>query len=173
MLVNFDQQVFIWITENRSILGTAIFSFFSFLGNWQFVILFLLVIVVILIVKKKFSFIVPLLLSVLGSAALTFLGKLYCQRPRPSISVFAETGYSFPSSHATVAASLWLFLAFMMAGKGSKMFYIIALFLIILIGFSRIYLGAHYVSDVLAGYLVGFLGFMIGVILFERRAGNK
>jgi undecaprenyl-diphosphatase len=146
------------------------------LGNWQFVLVVGLSIIAFLLIKKKFVFIWPFILTVLGSSLVTFLAKIYFHRPRPNISVFAETGFSFPSGHATIAVALFAYLAWMIVRLNKrinyKLIYCLAVLIIILIGGSRIYLGAHYLSDVLVGYLVGFVGLLTGVTLTKKLIAN-
>ena len=180
MLNGLDQQLFIWVTENRSNFLTSIFSVFSFWGSWQFIMAAMLLIIIVLAVKKKFVFIIPFISIVAGSSILAYLGKLYWARLRPPDSVFIETGFSFPSGHATAAVALFAYLAFMAVklnlGKKSGLIYSFTILIILLIGSGRIYLGAHYLTDVLAGYLVGFVGLILGIIWTKKlilREGKK
>lgn len=173
MLTTLDQQIFVWITENRSNLLTSIFSVFSFLGNWQFIVTAMLLIIAVLAVKKKFLFIAPFILTVAGSSFLTYLGKLYFVRPRPLDSIFVETGFSLPSGHATVAVAFFAYLVFILVKlnfgrRKIGLIYTLAILIILLIGFSRIYLGAHYLTDVLAGYLIGLGGLIFGIIWTKK-----
>jgi undecaprenyl-diphosphatase len=172
MLTALDQQISILVTENRSDFLTAIFSVFSFLGNWQFIVLAMLLIIIVLALKKKTLFIAPFILAVAGSSFLTYLGKLYFARPRPLYSVFMETGFSLPSGHATVAVAFFACLAFILVKlnfeKKSGLIYSSAILIILLIGFSRIYLGAHYLTDILAGYLIGLVGLIFGIIWTKK-----
>jgi len=172
-MLKIDQTLYNFLVDSRSTLGTAIFSIGSFLGNWQFIVLAMIVIITFLILQKKLKFIAPLLLAVLSSEAITFLGKWYFQRPRPVSSVFWETGWSFPSSHATIAVAFYGFLAFILLQLKPRfktsLVYTILFLVIVLIGFSRLYLGAHYLSDVLVGYLVGIFGLSLGVVWTGKR----
>ena len=97
----------------------------------------------------------------LGLAALTnFLLKQILQRPRPiGHRIIDETGYSLPSGHSMVSMAFYGFLIYLVykriENKHLKSFLIaLLLVLIINIGISRIYLGVHYTSDVIAGFLV-------------------
>jgi len=164
MLINLDQQLFSFLLEHRTNLGTLIFSVFSFGGNWPVVMFLMVAVIIFLFFRKKFIFIGPLIFSVVGSGLVTALAKLSFVRPRPALSVFGEQGFSFPSGHATVAVALYAYLAFLYWGRRKKLIYIITIFIILAIGFSRLYLGAHYLSDVLAGYAVGLLFFVVAVV---------
>jgi undecaprenyl-diphosphatase len=82
-------------------------------------------------------------------------------RPRPELTAIMEYGKgSFPSGHSTMSAVVYLTLGVMLAGAAShmrlKVFYIaLPIVLIGLVGLSRLYLGVHYPTDVLAGWAIG------------------
>ncbi len=86
--------------------------------------------------------------------------KLLFHNPRPYwISdkvkeLYHETSFGIPSNHAQLAATVWGWLA---VEVKKKWFSIVAIFLILMIGISRLYLGAHFLSDVLLGWLIGGL----------------
>ena len=86
--------------------------------------------------------------------------KHIVQRPRPmEYRIIDESGYSFPSGHSMVSAAFYGFLIYLIyrnvKNKYVKWFSILGLsMLVILIGISRIYLGVHYTSDVIAGFLI-------------------
>jgi len=109
------------------------------------------------------------------------LGKIVFHRPRPEFPVYVETSFSFPSGHATIAIALYGFLAYILiqevhSWKKKVNIFFGAILLAILIGLSRLYLGVHYVSDILGGYLLGFLwlivGISIAVYLGSRQTNN-
>ena len=97
----------------------------------------------------------------LGLAALTnFLLKQILQRPRPiGHRIIDESGYSLPSGHSMVSMAFYGFLIYLVYKKVENIHlksFLIALLLLLIIniGISRIYLGVHYTSDVIAGFLV-------------------
>lgn len=93
-------------------------------------------------------------------ALLNLILKNIVQRPRPTeYRLIDETGYSFPSGHSMASAAFYGFLIYLIykkvKNKKLKITLMIALsILILLIGISRIYLGVHYTSDVLAGFCI-------------------
>ncbi len=98
---------------------------------------------------------VSLLLAVGGGELLVNGLKIVFHRARPS-PVFAHLGYSFPSGHAFFAVTVYGLLAYWLTRTGRGcVCWLFAVALIALVGFSRIYLGVHYASDVLAGFAVG------------------
>lgn len=96
---------------------------------------------------------------VVGSSLLNIIMKNAFHRERPNINRLIETtGYSFPSGHSMAAFALYGTLAFLLwrhvnGGVGRTLLIASGLFMTSAIGFSRIYLGVHYPSDVLGGYL--------------------
>jgi membrane-associated phospholipid phosphatase len=91
-----------------------------------------------------------------------FLKALFQRaRPEPVVSFIAAQGFSFPSGHAMVSAAFYLYLAYLtwrfVHGWWRGVLIVGLLLLVLLIGLSRLYLEVHYLSDVIAGYLAGFL----------------
>lgn len=114
-------------------------------------------------------------LAVLGGVALGSLLKLEFARPRPDMFVPAARVFtsSFPSDHATLSAITYLTLAAVLAKTiGSpairNYFIAVAMTLTVLIGVSRIYLGVHYPTDVLAGWCIGSAWAICCWTLFTR-----
>ena len=105
-----------------------------------------------------------------------FMTKLLIHRPRPSgdIPYYQELSTSFPSGHATVAMALYGFLIYIICKNISTQRKKLAVLfvgasIIVLIGLSRMYLGVHYFSDVLGGYLVGLIWVIISITTLEWR----
>lgn len=100
-------------------------------------------------------------LSLGGGFLLNEILKFAFHRARPNIARLVEAGgYSFPSGHAMISATFYGFIAYLfwINMKRFKLRYVIVvstLILIVLIGISRIYLGVHYPSDVVAAYAAG------------------
>ena len=99
--------------------------------------------------------------------------KFIIQRPRPTeFRIINESGYSFPSGHSMVSAAFYGFLIYLIyknvKNKYLKWSLITLLSLVILtIGISRIYLGVHYTSDVIAGFLIS-ISYLIIFIHFAK-----
>jgi len=90
------------------------------------------------------------------------LFKVFYERPRPSFAIYGDlpASMSFPSGHSTVATATYLVLAVIVSsietGRAMKVLgFAVAAFLALLIGCSRVYLGVHWPSDVLAGWCLG------------------
>lgn len=112
-------------------------------------------------------------LGVLIAWGLNELAKAIYQRERPVWEWLAEAdGYSFPSGHAMVSTSYYGLIGYLLwinlrgKWKGAWSIPVLTVLLFVAIGFSRIYLGVHYPSDVLAGFAVGgawLAGCIIGI----------
>lgn len=108
--------------------------------------------------------------------------KLFFARPRPDFSpLFPESGYSFPSGHAFMGTLFFGFLSILIIDRLSiksinqksflwwkRLVIIIACLFLLALGFSRIYLGVHYLTDVLAGYAGG----LFFLSLFLKKPGQ-
>lgn len=137
--------------------ATPIAKFITNLGGAIFLI-GLTALLIILIKNKKIG--LSILANLVIVTGLNQLLKRILQRPRPTeFRIVEETGYSFPSGHSMVSMAFYGYLIYLIykyvKNKYIKWSLICLLsFLVILIGTSRIYLGVHYTSDVLGGFLI-------------------
>ena len=171
-IVNFNNRWSDIFLSLHSTLGTSIFSGLTVLGNWQIVLPALFLIVYLLFIKNKKIFVAPFIFTVVSAEAITFIAKIVIHRPRPLYAMITETDFSFPSGHATIAVAFYGYLAYIFIKSFKSkikrlVIFLGALLIISVIGFSRLYLGVHYVSDVIAGYLVGLLALIAGISLSE------
>jgi undecaprenyl-diphosphatase len=111
---------------------------------------------------KKYVDALVLIAAVLGATALSESLKLGYARPRPDLVAHAvETlGSSFPSGHATLSAATYLTIGALLAHAQERRrvkayIHVTAILLALLIGISRVYLGVHWPTDVLAGWCIG------------------
>ncbi|WP_077212475.1 phosphatase PAP2 family protein [Bacillus dakarensis] len=162
---------------------TIVMKFFSYIGDTIRVIF--ISIIMLLILYKVFHQRVELILFIIvliGSTTFNVLLKNFFQRERPNIlRMIIEDGYSFPSGHTMAALSLYGIISFLMwrhipKQSGRILLICLSALFILAIGISRIYLGAHYPSDVVGAYLIsGFwLMFTIwGFINVKERIFRK
>jgi undecaprenyl-diphosphatase len=162
----------------RSATLTKFFFWVTLLGKWETITIFTVSTITILWIKNKRNYITPLLLSIIGSEIFTSLGKIILHRSRPDTALYIENTFSFPSGHATIAMSFYGFLTYLLIRNFSKWkrktnIFFSGFAIIILIGFSRLYLGVHYLSDVLGGYLSGAIWLIIAISLSEYFMSKK
>jgi len=171
ILSSIDNKVYNSIIYFKNDFNTAFMKFITFFGSTKFIIGIFIIILLLSIKYKKFSIIISVILIV--EILLNSIIKLIVRRDRPKlINLVVEKTYSFPSGHTMISVVLYGFLIYLLSRsniKYKKVFIIILSLLVVLIMISRIYLGAHYFSDVFAGLTLGlaYLLFVIGVI--ERK----
>lgn len=171
-IVAIDQRVANLVFAFRDTELLNFFTWVTFFGKWEMVVVGAMLSIFLLWIWGRGRFALPLVIAIAGAELFTTLGKIVLHRPRPDIAYYVEHGFSFPSGHATIAVAFYGFLAYILfrtaPGWSRKAAYGIGILsFITLIGMSRIYLGVHYVSDVLAGYAVGFLWLLIAVSVSE------
>ncbi|GAB3820496.1 phosphatidylglycerophosphatase PgpB [Pontibacter rugosus] len=113
------------------------------------------------------------LLVALSTSILNQLMKRFFERPRPSFAMLQQAGLSFPSGHAMIGGAFYGVLIYVVWRTVHQQVWrwllVFSLsLLILLIGFSRIYLKVHYATDVLAGFAMGFLWLMIFLRLMRQ-----
>jgi membrane-associated phospholipid phosphatase len=176
----FDTSVAASLAAARTDELTLFFSTVTNLGEVWFCIFAASLICIFLYASKQQRFVPELFIISLGSALTVWTLKLFFAFPRPTdpIALMTIDSFSFPSGHAAAAATLYGFLLWMMLGTGKTdrvrtLFAGIFFLTIMLVGFSRLYLGVHYVSDVVAGYVIGFVWVMLGVQLARNKRFTK
>lgn len=127
---------------------------------------------------RRPTFIIPLWTAFLGAQLTTWAGKYAIDRHRPEfIEGVSAMSPSFPSGHATGAIAVYGFLAYAIARDliGWRPRFEVVFWsgvLIAFVGFSRIYLSVHYLTDVIAGFLVGGFWLLVAFALAEWRRGR-
>ncbi len=134
----------------------------SVLGSLEALTLVSLLVAVALLAQRRWSPLAVWLVAVVGGEALNLLLKDLFARPRPHFEhpLLVETSYSFPSGQAMESLVVYGMLAYFavltLKAQGKRAVLVGgAAVLVILIGFSRVYLGAHYFSDVVGGFAAG------------------
>ncbi len=138
-----------------------------------------LVLVLILWLHKKYHHIVQFLASMILTTGAVYAIKLAVKLQRPTGGLISESGYSFASGHAAFAMMFFLltFYAYKVHITSlfvRKIFLLMSVCAAILVGFSRVYLGVHYMTDVLMGFFLGVTVFALSVLLLDsyERAHN-
>lgn len=146
-------------------------------GTRKYVIIFSVLLSLYFFSKGQKRFSIYLTATILSSILLNFGVKLIFQRPRPHLweSPFPfPSDFSFPSGHAM--GSITLALTLLIIFWGSRYFYwlaILALFYVGLIAWTRLYLGVHYPSDVVGGWLLGIAWTSLMTLLLNPHSSNS
>jgi undecaprenyl-diphosphatase len=143
------------------------------LGGPVNLIMLSLVLALLLWLHGKIRHMFQLVLALGTGSFVVMLTKLLIKLPRPDGGLIPASGYSFASGHATIATIFFLLLAYsykphIKSSVLRTLFVSMCIGCIILVSFSRVYLGVHYTSDVIAGMLIGSLISAASVVLYER-----
>jgi undecaprenyl-diphosphatase len=170
-LIVFDHYIIKYVQGFESEFLTALMIFFSFIGDTMPVIVITLLSAFFLYrVLHHRREVVLLISTMIGSTLLNVLLKYLFQRTRPDINqIVFEEGFSFPSGHSMAAFSLYGMLTFLLwrhlkTTVGRGLLLTVNGLMIFLIGYSRIYLGVHYPSDVIAAYAAS--GFWLFTVIW-------
>jgi len=161
-LVQFDLRVINLFSLLRHPKLNQQMLFITYLAKGEIITVGLLVSCLILYLFKRWRILYTLIISVTGAEVFVWIIKNIVDRPRPPLTnaLVAESTYSFPSGHTFVAIAFYGLLVYFVIQSGKNKFikivsFLLGLSLIVLVGISRIYLGAHWPSDVFASVAVG------------------
>ena len=169
----FDDPVRYFFYGMRNDILTPVVKAVTYLGNWQSIV----IICLILLVLRPTRLIYGVPVSA-GAAFVTVLNKLIknlVQRPRPDdiVHLVSEGGFSFPSGHSITSMFVFGILIYLVRtnvrnrAAANTLTAILAIPMIC-IGISRIYLGVHYPTDVLAGWFLGIATIAGAVLLIDK-----
>ena len=156
--------------------ATPIAKFITNFGGAIFLIA-LTIVLLILIKNKKIG--ISIFSNLVIVTILNQLLKAILHRPRPTeYRIVEETGYSFPSGHSMVSMAFYGYLIYLIykyvKNKYIKWISIVLLSILVCsIGISRIYLGVHYASDVLAGFTISISYLVIYTSIIKRFIGES
>lgn len=160
-MINFiDTGIYNLIFKMQNVPVTIGMKFFSFMGSAT--VLITLTFMILLLAKNK-MIATRIAINLTAVFLINRIMKYIFRRPRPQVLRLAEeTGFSFPSAHAMVSMGYYGFFIYLsykyIKNKKLKIASIsILALLIFLIGISRIYLGVHYATDVLCGFIFGII----------------
>ena len=169
-----DLKIFEKLAPHTGGIRNRIILFITWLGSHKFLIpANLLLIGYFLFIRKYSWFSIRVAVIALSSLALMLLLKSLFRRKRPlSPLIKAVKGLSFPSGHAITAVTFYglvIYILSNLTSPGIVLYLLITFFvmLIIMIGFSRVYLRVHYPSDVLAGFIIGLMWLIISLETFN------
>lgn len=170
-----DTKVYSFIADNIMSDGiTSVLKVITELGGVAFIVL---AGVLIFMFCKKIRWFVTF--DLVGVTVINQAIKHIVRRPRPNVlRLVEEDGYSFPSGHSMVSMAFYGIVIYLVyknvSNKYLKWLLITLLSLLILsIGFSRIYVGVHYFTDVAGGFLLGLAYLIIYINIYNKKVGKN
>lgn len=171
---NMDIKIYNFIISFKSEFNTYFFKIITFLCSIKFITLMCIISILLTLIKKDKSYLLIIFVT-LVSSVVNLIIKNIIRRDRPDKInwLITESNFSFPSGHSMMATVFYGFLTYLLyrskLNKSVKIIILImVLFLILLIGISRIYLGVHYTSDVIGGFLWGSTLLILIIVLTKK-----
>lgn len=172
-LDGFDDAVRYRVYSMRSDKLTVFWRFITHSGDRYVVIILGIILLLIKSLREKYG--VKFALAALSSTALYQITKYIFQRPRPDLALrlIEQGGYSFPSGHSmnclvSYGILIYLLLRYCENRRLAKLLSFGLGLLTILIGFSRVYVGVHYPTDIIGGWSLGIAVLVAMIYAFEK-----
>jgi membrane-associated phospholipid phosphatase len=169
----FDDAVRYRVYSMRSDKLTVFWRFITHSGDRYVVIILGIILLLIKSLREKYG--VKFAIAALSSTALYQIMKYIFQRPRPDLALrlIEQGGYSFPSGHSmnclvSYGILIYLLLRYCENRRLAKLLSFGLGLLIILIGFSRVYVGVHYPTDIIGGWSLGIAVLVAMIYVFEK-----
>lgn len=164
-----------WFIDHRTDTWTRLAKAVSTAGDTTSVAIYATLATVVLAWRRYWEQAILIAIAALGAGALTYFGKLLIGRDRPPVidHLVTETNHSYPSGHAlgsTVVVGILVAVALPYWGRVARVAAVsIGTVFVIAVGLSRLYLGVHWPTDVLAGWLVGLCWLTFCLTVLPRR----
>lgn len=164
-LTKVDFSVYHWLRANATLLGYGAWSVVTSLGGGASIFSIGTGMALLLAIRRRYLLLAGWATALLGGGLLDFALKQAFQRPRPenAMDFLTEISWSFPSGHSMGSLIAYGMLAYVISTEfvtrrdARKWVIAACAFMVIAIGVSRMYLGVHYLSDVLGGFAAGGL----------------
>ncbi|SMQ86857.1 undecaprenyl-diphosphatase [Bacillus sp. OV166] len=173
-IIDFDSDVIAVIQGLESPFLTKVMKFFTFIGSSLVVIILSLLLMFFLykVLHHRLELIL-FISAIIGSAVLNQILKQIFHRVRPNFHRLIDIGgYSYPSGHAMNAFTVYVIISFLLWRHidkkwGRSLLIFFSVIMILAIGISRIYLGVHYPSDIIAEYLASGFWLTVAIWFFQ------
>lgn len=166
LLSNIDESVYKFITSNMNNTTTNIYKVITFFGSTIFMVGLCVLLLVLFIILKKNIYGYIISGTLIFSTIMNNVIKVIIRRERPIYMIVKETTFSFPSGHTMASVSMYGILIYLInksnTNKKLKIILSIILGMIpLMVATSRIYLGAHYFSDILGAIMLATIVLLI------------
>lgn len=172
-LVRWDLEFSAWLYGHSNPALVSLFKVVTLAGNVAFLALFTVAAALYLLRRRLFNEAALFCVAALGIEILNPALKLLFHRPRPELAYVHVDTYSFPSGHAAGASAIYAVALYLLARGAAPrrrgLCGIAYVALVVVIGFSRLYLEVHYLSDVLAGVSLGTAWAFACLFAYEAR----
>ena len=164
----------ILVTKLRNPTITKFMKLVTKLSNTKFIIAASLILILMFYIRKKKKISILIVINLVFIVLLNQTIKMIIKRERPTgFRLIEMTGYSFPSGHAMVSMAFYGLLIYLckhlITNKVIRRLLItLNIIIILLIGISRVYLGVHYLSDVITGYSISIIYLLILAKLLKK-----
>lgn len=182
-----DEAVAYWVQGASTVFVVGVMQIISILGSTEVVMLLTLLFLVLLFMKSDWFHLIFFALVSAGGIVVNFLVKLLFHRERPGGEVknvelfnfsFELPSYSFPSGHTMRVTILFMFImymSFLLLKTTVLKFvsYVLSISLLLLVAMSRLFLDAHFFTDVIGSLFLGVSWFYLVLFIFKWRKESK
>lgn len=179
-VVQVDKKLNNLLYSIRSEWVSRVFYTITWLGDRQAVFVLGALATIVLLLRRQWTAILAYWVAMGGVGLSVRFGKKIISRDRPAqdMAYYIVDHFSFPSGHATTSLALVGMLVYFLYRQQEtpllrRLMVVVGTILVIMVGFSRMYLGVHYFSDVLAGFLLGGLWLLVGISIVEVMEYHK
>lgn len=175
---NLDEAVFRVAVANESAVLVVLGRVLAFVGSVYVMAPLMIVVAVFLVTSKWWNALWAWALTIAISQLLIGSVKELYARQRPPLSLVETTGYSFPSGHALTGAAVAIGLVIVLTTSNAtrRYFGVVAVAYALVMAWSRVYVRAHWISDVSAGFAFGAAAAITAALIidrmWERRGGG-
>jgi undecaprenyl-diphosphatase len=168
-----DEQAARWAMQFRDIIPKAPIMFLTNMNEPVGTVSFIIGVLAVLVIIGRYREALYFFVTSFGASILNAFIKELVMRPRPPYMMIEKTNYSFPSGHATAAMAIAVGLyivARSIRGNDATTLVVLGLGLVWtgVIGFTRLYLGVHWLSDIVAGWMTGMAWATLTATLFFK-----
>ena len=164
-----DKSIHDFIIKFSSEVTTTIMKIITFFGSTIWIVVLSIILFIIFIILKQKDKSYKIAGAIIISTIINNIVKIIIRRPRPEYITVVEKTFSYPSGHTMASTTLYGILLYLLLKSNLKKTYKIVFGIILgnlplLVGISRIYLGAHFFTDVFGGYLLS--GLILTIIYY-------